>query len=446
MRRSLYTSLYHALMAPSVMMDVDGSYRAPDHEVHHADGFTFRSTFSLWDTYRALHPLLILLRPRSDNNDFIRSLLASWRYSPDGLLPVWQFAGQETWTMIGYHAVPVIADAYLKGIRGYPADEALQAMVASATNPRYAGLDHYMKLGWVPADKVRESASKTVEYAYDDWTIARMARAMGREDVASRFAERANDWRNVFDEKTGFMRARNSDGKFREPFDPAVAGNGDYTEGNAWQYSWYAPQDTAELIRRMGGDQRFVRKLDELFDTKVDPRSFASVEDISGLIGFYAHGNEPSHHIGYLYVYAGSPWRTQQRLAQIVKTQYRATPDGLAGNDDLGQMSAWLLFTALGFCPVTPGSGEYVIGRPFVSHAVLHLPNGRQFNITVDNLSEANGFVGSVRLNNKPLTRTFIRHEEIMAGGELHFVMQSRPDKHWGSSAASRPFSLSTQH
>lgn len=446
MRRSLYTSLYHALMAPSVMMDVDGSYRGPDHEVHHADGFTFRSTFSLWDTYRALHPLLILLRPQSDNNDFIRSLLASWHYSPDGVLPVWQFAGQETWTMIGYHAVPVIADAYLKGIRGYPADEALQAMVASASNPRYAGLDQYMKLGWVPADKVRESASKTVEYAYDDWTIAQMAHAMGREDVAARFRERANGWRNVFDRKTGFMRARNSDGRFREPFDPTVAGNGDYTEGNAWQYSWYAPQDTAELIRRMGGDQRFVRKLDELFDTKVDPRSFAAVEDISGLIGFYAHGNEPSHHIAYLYVYAGSPWRTQQRLAQIVRTQYRATPDGLAGNDDLGQMSAWLLFTALGFYPVTPGSGEYVIGRPFVSHAVLHLPNGKQFAVIADNLSEANGYVGSVRLNDKPLTRSFIRHEEIMAGGELHFVMQSQPDKHWGASASSRPFSLSTRH
>jgi len=232
MRRSLYTALYHSMMAPGVMMDVDGSYRGPDHEVHHADGFTFRSSFSLWDTYRALHPLLILLLPQSDNNDFVRSLLASWRWSPDGLLPVWQFAGQETWTMIGYHAVPVIADAYLKGIRGYSADEALEAMVASATNPRYAGLDQYMKLGWVPADKVRESASKTLEYAFDDWTIARMASAMGRADVAARFTARAHNWENVFDDKTGFVRARNSDGKFREPFDPAVAGNGDYTEGN----------------------------------------------------------------------------------------------------------------------------------------------------------------------------------------------------------------------
>jgi predicted alpha-1,2-mannosidase len=445
MRRSLYTALYHSLMAPSVMMDVDGSYRGPDHEVHHAEGFTFRSTFSLWDTYRALHPLLILLRPASDNNDFIRSLLESWRWSPAGVLPVWQFAGQETWTMIGYHAVPVIADAYLKGIRGYSAEDALSAMLASATNPRYAGLDEYMKSGWVAADKERESASKTLEYAYDDWTIARMASAMGREDVAGRFMQRARNWTNVFDSKTGFVRARNSAGKFREPFDPAVAGNGDYTEGNAWQYSWYTPQDTAELIRRMGGDERFVRKLDALFDAKVDPARFANVEDISGLIGFYAHGNEPSHHIGYLYVYAGAPWRTQQRLAQIVATQYRATPDGLAGNDDLGQMSAWLLFTALGFYPVTPGSGEYVIGRPFVNRAVLHLPNGKRFTVVADHLTEGNGYVGAVRLNGKPLARTFIRHEEIMAGGELDFVMQAQPDKHWGSGRSSRPFSMSAR-
>jgi predicted alpha-1,2-mannosidase len=443
MRRSLYTAVYHSLMAPSVMMDVDGSYRGPDHAVHHAEGFTFRSTFSLWDTYRALHPLLILLRPVADNNDFVRSLLESWRWSPDGVLPVWQFAGQETWTMIGYHAVPVIADAYLKGIRGYSADEALQAMVASATNPRYAGLDQYMKLGWVPADKEREGASKTLEYAFDDWTIARLADVLGRADLAAQFSRRARNWTNVFDTKTGFVRARDSDGRFREPFDPAVAGNGDYTEGNAWQYSWYAPQDTAELIHRMGGDERFVRKLDALFDARVDPASFANVEDISGLVGFYAHGNEPSHHIGYLYVYAGSPWRTQQRLAQIVASQYHATPGGLAGNDDLGQMSAWLIFTALGFYPVTPGSGEYVIGRPFVSRAVLHLPNGKLFTVRVDNLQDGNGYVGSVRLNGKPLTRTFIRHEEIIAGGELRFIMQAQPDKHWGTSRSSRPYSLS---
>jgi predicted alpha-1,2-mannosidase len=444
MRRMLYTALYHSCMAPSLFMDVDGSYRGPDHQVHHADGFAFHSTFSLWDTYRALHPLLTLLRPESDNTDFVRSLIESWRSSPDGVLPVWQFHGQETWTMIGYHAVPVIADAYLKGIRGYSADEALEAIIASATNPRYGGLDQYVKLGWVPADKEREGASKTLEYAYDDWTIARVASAMGRTDIAARFNERAGYWRNVFDRKTGFVRARNSDGGFREPFNPAAAGYyGDYTEGNAWQYTWYAPQDTAELIRQMGGNERFVRKLDALFDAKVDPTSFADVEDISGLIGYYAHGNEPSHHIAYLYVYAGRPWRTQERLRQIVESQYHATPDGLSGNDDLGQMSAWLIFTALGFYPVTPGSGEYVIGRPFVTHAVLHLPNGRQFSIIADNLSDANGYVAAVQLNGRPLTRSFIRHEEIMAGGELHFVMRAGPDRTWGSGERSRPYSMS---
>lgn len=443
-RKMLYTSVYHAFMAPSVFMDVDGSYRGPDHEVHHADGFTFRSTFSLWDTYRALHPLLTLLRPESDNTDFVRSLLASRKASPDGLLPVWQYHGLETWTMIGYHAVPVIADAWLKGLRGYAGDEALEAMIASATNPRYAGLGDYMKMGWVPSDKEREGASKTLEYAYDDWTIARVASAMGRKDVAVQFDKRAGYWRNVFDSKTGFVRARQSDGKFREPFDPTAAGyHSDYTEGNAWQYSWYTPQDTAGLIRLLGGNRRFIGKLDALFDTKVDPGRFAHVEDITGLIGYYAHGNEPSHHIAYLYDYAGAPWRTQERLKQIVGSQYHPVPKGLCGNDDLGQMSAWLVFTSLGFYPVTPGSGEYVIGRPFVDRAVLHLPNGRQFSIVAENLSQANGYIGSVQLNGKPLPRSFIRHAEIMAGGELHFVMQATPNKTWATSAASRPYSMS---
>jgi predicted alpha-1,2-mannosidase len=443
-RRMLYTSLYHALMAPSVFMDVDGAYRGPDHEIHHADGFSFRSTFSLWDTYRALHPLLTLVRPESDNVDFVRSLVASWQQGPDGVLPVWQFQGQETWTMIGYHAVPVIADNWLKGNRGNPPQIALDAMVASASNPRYAGLDEYMKIGWVAADKEREGASKTLEYAFDDWTIARTAQVMGRADIAKQFDERAGNWRNVFDPKTGFIRARNSDGRFREPFNPAVAGYyGDYTEGNAWQYTWYVPQDTAGLIRAMGGNKKFVRRLDTLFDSKVDPRQFAGVEDISGLIGYYAHGNEPSHHIGYLYVYAGQPWKTQARLKQIVTSQYQPVPGGLSGNDDLGQMSAWLIFTSLGFYPVTPGSGEYVIGRPFVERAVLHLPNGKMFSIVADNLSDANGYVGSVRLNGQPLARAFIRHDEIMKGGELHFVMQAMPNKSWGTDPHLRPYSMS---
>ncbi|MBB6092493.1 putative alpha-1,2-mannosidase [Povalibacter uvarum] len=443
MRKMLYTALYHSLMAPSVFMDVDGSYRGPDLGVHRADGFTFRSTFSLWDTYRALHPLLTLVRPQADNDEFVRSLLASYRTSPDGLLPVWQYHGQETWTMIGYHAVPVIADAYLKGIRGFPADEALEAMVASASKERYAGLGDYIRTGWVPSDKEREGASKTLEYAYDDWTIARMAESLGRKDIAQQFDRRAGYWRNVFDRKTGFVRARKSDGGFREPFDPAVAGyGGDYTEGNAWQYTWYVPHDTAGLIELMGGNRRFIAKLDELFDAKVDAKSFEHVEDISGLIGYYAHGNEPSHHVAYLYAYAGEPWRTQERLKQIVETQYHASPEGLSGNDDLGQMSAWLFFTAMGFYPVTPGSGEYVIGRPFVDRMALNLPNGRRFTIVTEGLSDANRYIGSVSLNGEPLPRVFLRHEEIMQGGELRFVMQARPNKQWATKASARPYSV----
>lgn len=444
MRTMLYTSLYHCLMAPGVFMDVDGSYRGPDHEIHRAQGFSFRSTYSLWDTYRALHPLLTLVRPPADNVDFMRSLLASWRESPYGVLPVWQYHGLETWTMIGYHAVPVLADAWLKGIRSDADGDLLPAMLASATKSQYSGLDEYMKRGWVPSDKDREGASKTLEYAFDDWTIARVAHAMGETAVAQQYERRAANWRNVFDPQTGFMRARQSDGKFREPFDPAVTGYyGDYTEGNAWQYSWYVPQDVAGLIRAMGGNAKFVAKLDALFDARIDPKSFEHVEDITGLIGNYAHGNEPSHHIAYLYMYAGQPWRTQERLKQIVESQYHPAPDGMAGNDDLGQMSAWLLFTSLGMYPVTPGSGEYVIGRPFVERASMHLPNGRTFTIRAEGLSDTNRYVGDVRLNDQRLDRAFVRHEEIMAGGELVFTMQSAPDRTRMTAVRGRPYSMS---
>ncbi|MDC0708678.1 GH92 family glycosyl hydrolase [Stigmatella sp. ncwal1] len=448
MRKMLYTALYHALIAPSLFTDIDGRFRGPDNQVHQAKGFTFYSTFSLWDTYRAEHPLLTLLQPEQRNNDFIHSLIASSKVSPYGVLPVWQFHGLETWCMIGYHAVPVIADAYMKGIRGYPADQALDAMVASATYKPYGGLEHYMSLGYVPIDKEPEAASKTLEYAYDDWTIAQMARAMGREALANQFEMRAKNYRNVFDTKTGFARARKSDGSFREPFDPAAVGYGsDYTEGNAWQYSWYVPQDTAGLISLLGGDAKLTAKLDAVFDAKVSAESFAHVEDISGLIGHYAHGNEPSHHVAYLYSYAGQPWRTQERLKQIIDTQYKATTDGLAGNDDCGQMSAWLVFTALGFYPVTPGSNEYVIGRPFVERAALNLPNGKRFTVVTENLGDGRPYIGKVTLNGKPLERSFVRHEELMAGGELRFVMQAKPNKRWATQAGSRPYSLSNaQH
>ena len=443
MRTMLYTALYHALIAPNLDMDVDGRYRGPDQAVHRAKGFTFYSTYSLWDTYRAEHPLLTLIQPPLRTDDFIRSFLAFQQESPYGLLPVWSFAGQETWCMIGYHAVAVIADAYMKGIRGYSADQALDAMVASATYGPYDGLDWYMKLGYVPIDKETEAASKTLEYAFDDWTIARMARAMGKKAIAARFFKRAENWRNVFDPKTGFVRARLADGKFRTPFDPAAAGyNSDYTEGDAWQYSWYEPQDIGGLIRALGGDSALVAKLNHVFDAKVNPKEFANVEDISGLIGYYAQGNEPSQHIAYLYDYAGEPWMTQKRLTQIVDSQYHTGPQGLPGNDDVGQMSAWLIFTALGFYPVAPASNQYVIGRPFVKRAVLHLPNGKTFAVVADGLDAAHPYVGAVTLDGKPLDRTYVTWREIERGGVLHFTMQAQPNKTWATSKAARPYSL----
>ena len=443
-RRSFYTALYHALQAPSLFMDSDGRYRGPDNSVHSAQGFTNYSTFSLWDTYRALHPLLTLIQPPQRTNDVVQSLLAAQRASPYGMLPVWAFQGQETWCMIGYHAVAVIADAYMKGIRGYDAQAALDAMVATATYGPYGGLRQYMQLGYVPIDEEGEAASKTLEYAFDDWTIARMAESLGRAELARQFYQRAANWRNAYDPESGFMRARLRAGSFRTPFDPAASGYGtDYTEGNAWQYSWYVPQDIAGLVQAHGGADALLRQIDQVFDAKIDPAVFAHMEDITGLIGWYAHGNEPSHHVAYLYAAAGQPWRTQARLATIMASQYAPRPDGLVGNDDLGQMSAWYLFTALGFYPVTPASNEYILGRPFVARAVLHQPNGRTFTVIAHGLDAAHPYVGRVLLNGQPLERVFIRHEEITAGGTLEFVMQARPQRGWPGAHAQQPYSMS---
>jgi putative alpha-1,2-mannosidase len=419
LRTQFYTALYHAMIAPSLSMDVNGEFRGPDHQVHHADGFDFYSSWSMWDVYRAQQPLLIL--------------------------PVWAYQGLETWCMTGYHAVAIIADAYVKGIRGYDADKAMKAMVSTATYGDYGDLADYMKLGYVPIDKEVEGGSKTQEYAYDDWAIAQMAKAMGKHDIYATFEKRATNWRNVWDPKTGFMRARLSSGAFREPFDPTSAGYGDdYTEANAWQYSWYVPQDVAGLVTAMGGDKAFTDKLDQMFDAKVDPAIFKNVEDITGLIGWYAHGNEPSHHIAYLYDYAGAAWKTQQRLKQIMDNEYGPGPAGLIGNDDLGQMSAWYIFTALGFYPVTPASDEYAIGRPFLPRAAIHLSNGHTFSITASPMDAAHPYVGAVTLNGKPLDRVYLRHADILAGGELHFTMQAEPNKSWGTAMSARPAAMSS--
>ena len=442
MRRSLYTSLYHALMAPSVAADVDGTYRGPDNELHAARDFTFVSSFSLWDTYRAEQPLMTLIQPEARSAGVMRSLMASQAESPYGILPVWQFAGLETWCMIGYHAVPELADAIVKGVGGFDARRALDAMVASADYRPYGHLGQYIDTGYVAVDGDGEAVSKTLEYAFDDWSIARAARHLGRADVAERFEKRAANWRNVFDPATGWARPKLASGAWREPFDPARAGDASgFTEGNSWQYTEYEPQDVGGLIRGLGGDDKLVAKLDATFDAKVDPKSYTNVEDMAGLIGQYVHGNEPSHHMAYLYAYAGAPWRTQARLKQIVDSQYRPAPDGLVGNDDLGQMSAWLLFTAFGFYPVAPASGEYVLGRPFVDRAEITLPNGRTFTVVADGLSDAHPYVARVKLNGRPLGKAFITHDQILAGGELRFTMAAKPDTRV-MPAAERPYSM----
>jgi predicted alpha-1,2-mannosidase len=443
MEKSLYTALYHALQSPNLSMDVDGSYRGPDNQVHRATNFHFVSNLSLWDTFRAEQPLMTVIEPEQRTSDLVNSLLASQRESQFGILPIWQEEGIETWCMIGYHAVPEIADAYMKGIRGFDTEEALKAMVASATYGPYGSLSDYMRLGYVPVDHDDEAASKTVEYAFDDWTIGRMAESMKNLDVAATFMKRAGNWRNNFNAKDGFVEPRLANGDYRVLFDPAKAGAGSgFTEGNSWQYSWFQPQDVQGLINLLGGNAQLVAKLDAMFDAKVDPHQYADVEDISGMIGQYIHGNEPSHHLAYLYAYANAPARTQERLGQIVESQYRPAPDGLVGNDDLGQMSAWLLFTSLGFYPVAPGSNEYVIGRPFVDEATLHLPNGKTFNVVAEDLSSSNAYVKAVTLNGRPLDRLFLRHEELMAGGELRFTMSPKEEATWSTERHEAPYSM----
>lgn len=444
-RRIFYTALYHSMLAPVLYMDVDRRYRGLDGAIHVADGYTNYHVFSLWDTFRAAHPWFTILHPGRDA-DMIRSMLAHRRQSVHGILPVWSFGSEETWCMIGYHAAPVIADAYLKGIRGFDPDEALAAMTASATYAPYGGLGAYMEHGFVPIDLEVEGASKTLEYAYDDWTIARMAAALGRGEEEREFRRRAASFRAVWDPGTGFMRARRSDGAFREPFDPLWAEyGGDYTEGNAWQYSWFVPHDVAALIELMGGPERFVAKLDELFALEAGSERTGDVEDIAGLIGQYAHGNEPSQHIAYLYAFAGRPWRTQERIRQIVTTLFDDTPAGISGNEDCGQMSAWYLFSALGFYPVAPGSNQYVFGAPQVERAVIDLGGGKRFTMVAENLSAENLYVQSVRLDGRPYELAFLRHEDLAAGATLTFVMGPEPNPAWASSPESAPYSMSRQ-
>ncbi len=425
-----YTALYHAFLSPTLYMDVDGNYRGIDHSNHKAEGFVNYTTFSLWDTYRALHPLFTIIQQQR-TSDMINSMLAHQQQSVHHILPVWSHYANENWCMIGYHAVPVIVDAYMKGITGFDSQKALDACLSSSTYAPYDGIGDYIKYGYVPSDKSSNSASKTLEYAYDDYCISRMAKKMGKPDIADQYAERAKAYNLVFDTGTGFMRAKRSDGSFQSPFDPLSTEKQGFIEGNAWNYSLYVPQDPLKLIALHGGNKRFISHLDSLFNIPLDEKHFAESEDITaaGLIGNYVHGNEPSHHVPYLYVFAGAPWKTQECIHQIVNTMYHATTDGLCGNDDCGQMSAWYIFSSLGFYPVCPGSNEYVIGSPSVDKATLNLENGKQFIITARNLSDKNIYIQQIKLNGIKYNKFTLNHEVIMRGGTLEFVMGALPEK-----------------
>lgn len=419
---SFYTALYQSMLAPTVYMDVDGGYFGPDYKTHTADGFTNYSLFSLWDTYRAAHPLYTFMHPERVN-DMIKSFLVF--YDQHGMLPVWNFQGNETDMMIGYHSVPVIVDAYLKGIGDFDAERALAACVATANKDDYRAIGLYKKLGYIPYNLEKESVSKTLEYAYDDYSIAMMAKKMGKTEIYDQFIKRSQNYRNLYNPATSFMQPRDDKGRWIGGFDPKEYSD-HITESNAWQYLWTVQQDVRGLIDIMGGPERFSQKLDSMFTYYP-----AADDDLpifsTGMIGQYAHGNEPSHHVAYLYNYVGQPWKTQKYVRQIMATQYANRPDGLCGNEDCGQMSAWYVFSAMGFYPVDPVAQSYAIGSPLFDKVEMKLPDGKIFTVIAKNQSAENVYIQSATLNGTTFATDFITQEQIMAGGVLEFVMGPEP-------------------
>ena len=433
---NFYTAQYHTKLTPNLMSDVNGEYRRHDQTVARMpEGKSYYSTFSLWDTFRAWNPLQTLV-DTALVNDMIRSMLDM--YDSTGELPIWPLASGETGTMIGYHAVSVIADAYLKGIRGYDADKALEAMIRSS-NINKKGSDYYTAQGYIPSNIKRESVSCTLEYAYDDWAIARMAQAMGRDDVFGEYARRALNYVNVFDGSTCFFRGRQSDGNWSAPFEEFATGR-DYTEATPWHYRFFVPHDVNGLIQLFGSREAFVREMDRLFTLESDEMQL-DVSDVTGLMGQYAHGNEPSHHMAYLYNYVGQPWKTQELTRRLLHEMYAPTPEGIIGNEDCGQMSAWYVFSSLGFYPVCPGSNEFALTAPQFPKAVVRLANGRTLTVTADN-PRRSVYIASVTLDGKPIDRNYITYDELMQGGELHFALRPRPDYERGTDDAAAPHSL----
>ncbi|MGQ8335314.1 GH92 family glycosyl hydrolase [Sunxiuqinia sp. A32] len=434
-RRNFYTALYHSMLTPDLYMDIDGQYRGMDDQVHTADGFENYTVFSLWDTYRALHPLLTII-DKERTNDIVNTLIH--KYKESGELPMWELAANDTRCMIGYHAVSVIADAYQKGIRDYDADAAWEAMNTSA-NVSKRGIQYYKELGFVPSNKSSQSVSKTLEYAYDDWCIAQFAKLTGREEAYKQYAQRSQFYENVFDASSGFMRGKNANRSWREPFNPQSV-NYDFTEGNSYQYI-YVPHHVNRLIELSGGDEKFTNWLNDLFETSMEVE-LEDGTDVTGLIGQYAHGNEPSHHIAYMYNYVGKPWKTQAIIRKIMDDLYQDTPDGLCGNEDCGQMSAWYVMSAMGMYPMAPGDGKYIFGSPIFDKVVISLESGETFTITAKNQGTENKYIQSAKLNGKEYDLSYILHSDIEQGGEIVFEMGPEPNKVYGQKESSRPVSV----
>lgn len=433
---TFYTALYHTAISPSLYSDVNGEYRGMDRQVHIASDYEQYTVFSLWDTFRALHPLFTIIEKERDI-DFIKSLLAN--YTRAGKLPIWELGGNETNCMIGYHSVPVICDAYVKGLTTFDVVLAFKAMVESSRQKEFA-IDLLPVYGCVPADVEHESVSKTLEYAYDDWNIAMMAKSLGYSDIYQEYIKRAQFYKNIYDGSTGFMRPKLK-GRWLTPFYPSEI-NVHYTEANSWQYSFFVPHDIETHIELSGGDSAYIKRLDALFNAPAETRGWQSA-DVTGLIGMYAHGNEPSHHVAYLYNYAGKPSSAQKRVREILSTMYSSDPSGLCGNEDCGQMSAWYVMSAMGIYPVCPGDDTYALGSPLFKKVVIRTGKGKQFTIEAPLNSEKNIYVTSASLKSRPANRlrSYIRHGEIESGGVLTLEMSNKPDPQFGFRAEDRPHS-----
>ncbi|NDV63667.1 GH92 family glycosyl hydrolase [Bacteroides sp. 224] len=435
-KRTFYTALYHTMVAPSLYSDSNGEFRLQDDKVYTTDAKNY-STFSLWDTYRTAHPLMTIIHPEKQR-DIINSMLAI--YQQQGKLPVWHLQGYETHCMVGNPGVIVVADALLKGYDGFDKELAYEAMKNSMMLDE-RGLKHYRDLGYIPYDKEHEALSKAMEYAIADWAVAAVAKKMGKEDDHAYFLKRSKTYQYYFDKETNFVRGLAADGTFRPNFNPftSIHREGDYVEGNAWQYTWLVPHDVKGLIDIFKGEQNFIQELDKLFQAEGDLGEHASA-DMTGLVGQYVHGNEPSHHIIYLYAYVGEQWKTAEKVRFIMDNFYTDKQDGIIGNEDCGQMSAWYIMSALGFYPVNPSQGIYVFGSPYMDKATVNLQNNKEFTVEAVDNSKENIYIQRIELNGVPYTKSYITHEDIAKGGTLKYFMGSQPNKEFGAAMEDRPF------